>query len=52
MSLLSRPPVAIATGVRLFTQALETQQARVVHVVWSPPAGGDKEMLDVLAKLL
>ncbi len=50
--LLSDKPVAVALGVRLFTTALESQQMRVVHVNWSPPAGGDKEMADLLADLL
>ncbi len=51
-SLLARRPAAVALGVRLFAQALEAQQVDVVHVEWSPPAGGDKELLDVLAELL
>jgi hypothetical protein len=51
-SLLARKPTVVALGVRLFTEALEAQQVPVVPVDWSPPAGGDREMLDVLAELL
>lgn len=50
--LLSQKPVAITLGVLLFTTALEVQGVRVQHVDWTPPAGGDKEMLDLLADLL
>jgi hypothetical protein len=50
--LLSNKPVVVAMGIRLFTTALEAQDVRVVHVDWRPPAGGDKEMLDLLSELL
>jgi len=45
-------PSVVALGVGLFTRALEAQRAPVVHVDWTPPAGGDREMLDLLADLL
>ena len=50
--LLSQKPVAVAMGVRLFSTALEAQQAQVAHIDWRPPAGGDKELLDLLSELL
>jgi hypothetical protein len=50
--LLAAKPVAVTLGVMLFTTALEAQDLRVQHVAWTPPAGGDKEMLDLLSELL
>lgn len=50
--LLARRPVVVAMGVRLFAMTLTAQDVRVVHIDWSPPAGGDQEMLDLLSELL
>lgn len=44
--------VAINIGVREFGQALEGQGVQVVYVEWSPPAGGDQELIDLLDQLL
>lgn len=52
MELLSSPLVAINVGVRDFGQALEQQGVAVIYVDWSPPAGGDQEMIDLLDQLL
>lgn len=38
----------INVGVRTFGEALEKQDVNVVQVDWRPPAGGDKEMEDIL----
>ena len=50
--LLQHIPVVINIGVGDFSQSLQMQGAQVVHVDWSPPAGGDEEMLTLLDKLL
>ncbi len=50
--LLDRPPVVINLGLRIFSESLEAQGVDVVHVDWTPPAGGDKQMIDLLDKLL
>jgi hypothetical protein len=50
--LLAGPVLAINVGVQDFGDALETQGVTVVFVKWSPPAGGDQEMLDLLDQLL
>ncbi len=50
--LLKHPPIVIKVGVQDFAEALATQGARVIHVEWSPPAGGDQEMMTLLDKLL
>ncbi len=50
--LLEHPPIIINVGVREFAETLETQGVQVIHVDWSPPAGGDQEMMALLDKLL
>lgn len=50
--LLSAPVTAINLGVEDFAENLETQGAQVLHVNWSPPAGGDPEIISILDKIL
>ncbi|MDP6452130.1 MAG: hypothetical protein QF898_02380 [SAR202 cluster bacterium] len=50
--LLRKGPVAINIGVREFSEPLKKQDVPVAHVDWSPPAGGDAEMMALLDKLL
>lgn len=50
--LLSEPIVAINVGLSQFAKSLEDQGVEVVQVDWTPPAGGDKEMMDLLDSLL
>ena len=50
--LLEKPLVVINVGLMKFAENLERQQVEVVQVDWVPPAGGDKEMMDLLGKLL
>ena len=50
--LLEQGPVAINVGIRDFAESLEAQEAEVTQVDWTPPAGGDSEMIDLLDKLL
>jgi hypothetical protein len=50
--LLEKPLVVINVGLMKFAENLEKQQVEVVQVDWVPPAGGDKEMMDLLGKLL
>ena len=52
VEILSRPIVAINVGVQDFGEALEGQEVTVVYVNWSPPAGGDQEMIELLDQLL
>ncbi len=44
--------VAVNLGLREFGESLEKQGVTVAHVEWTPPAGGDQEMIDLLDKLL
>ncbi len=50
--LLNEPVVVINLGLRKFAENLEVQDVDVVQVVWTPPAGGDQEMIDLLDALL
>lgn len=50
--LLNEPVVVINLGLKKFTENLEKQGVDVVQVDWTPPAGGDQEMIDLLDSLL
>lgn len=50
--LLESPMVVINLGLKKFAESLEEQKIEVVQVDWVPPAGGDKEMMDLLDQLL
>jgi DNA-binding TFAR19-related protein (PDSD5 family) len=50
--LLHEPIVVINLGLKKFAESLEEQQVEVVQVDWVPPAGGDKEMVELLDQLL
>ncbi len=50
--LLRGPLVVVNVGLRGFAESLEEQEVEVVQVDWLPPAGGDREMIDLLGKLL
>lgn len=49
--LLAAEPRVINIGLELFAADLAAQRAAVVHVRWSPPAGGNVELARLLAKL-
>jgi hypothetical protein len=49
---LQSPLIVIAMGLRDFAESLQEQGVEVVQVDWTPPAGGDKELADLLEKLL
>jgi hypothetical protein len=50
--LLRGPLVIINLGLPQFAESLATQQVEVLQVDWSPPAGGDQQMADLLEQLL
>ena len=50
--LLNKGPVAVNIGLEDFTESLKAQGVEVVHVAWTPPAGGDREMIELLDQLL
>lgn len=50
--LLQQGPIAINIGVYDFAETLRIQGVQVIHVIWTPPAGGDPELMDLLDQLL
>lgn len=50
--LLQQGPIAINIGVYDFAETLQTQGVQVIHVLWTPPAGGDPELMELLDQLL
>ncbi len=50
--MLRQGPAPINVGLRAFAESLEAQGVEVVHVDWTPPAGGDTEMAQLLDGLL
>jgi hypothetical protein len=50
--LLSGPLIVINLGLKQFGVSLEEQGVDIVQVDWTPPAGGDREMMDLLDDLL
>jgi hypothetical protein len=50
--LLAHGPVVINVGVQDFARNLEAQGVEVALVDWAPPAGGDREMIELLDQLL
>jgi hypothetical protein len=50
--LLTDQIVAINIGLSKFALSLEEQGVEVVQVDWKPPAGGDKQMMELLENLL
>ena len=50
--LVSSPIQAINIGVKDFAENLESQEVEVVHVNWTPPAGGDPEIIAILDQIL
>ena len=50
--LLGEKPVFINLGVRGFAECLRDTGFDVVHVDWTPPAGGDTELAAILDDLI
>lgn len=50
--LLNKPLIVINVGVQNFEDSLREQGVDITHIDWSPPAGGDEQMLDLLDTFL
>jgi hypothetical protein len=50
--LLQKPIIVINLGLEKFAKSLEEQKVDLVQVDWTPPAGGDKDMINLLDHLL
>ena len=51
LDVLQQPLVAINAGVTSFAESLKSQDARVVHVDWKPPAGGNERLMAILERM-
>jgi hypothetical protein len=49
--LLAAAPRVVNVGLELFATDLAALGAKVVHVQWSPPAGGNARLAGLLDKL-
>jgi hypothetical protein len=49
--LLAAPPRVVNVGLEMFAANLADQGAKVVHVQWTPPAGGNAHLARLLDKL-
>ncbi len=49
--LIGAPPRVVNLGLESFAQELEAAGVSVIQVDWSPPAGGDPRLADLLSKL-
>jgi hypothetical protein len=50
-TILTEKLKVVNIGIETFANDLRSQNVEVIHVDWKPPAGGDSEMLKILAKL-
>ncbi len=50
--LLRDDPVFINIGVAEFAESLRREGYEAINLRWSPPAGGDREIAELLDKLL
>ena len=48
---LQSPLVAINVGLDSFATSIAVQGARVTHVDWRPPAGGNEKLMGILARM-
>ena len=51
VALLDSPLQVVNVGLEEFAGELQAQGVSVIQVDWSPPAGGDPELADLLSKL-
>ncbi|HEX9595856.1 MAG TPA: hypothetical protein VF982_03170, partial [Anaerolineales bacterium] len=51
VSPFTEPLAAINVGVERFYESLKAQGAEVVQVDWRPPAGGNEDLMSILAKM-
>ena len=49
--LLAAGPRVVNVGLEMFASNLAASGTRVVHVEWTPPAGGDARLAGLLEKL-
>lgn len=50
-ALFKKDLVVINMGLGLFAENLRREKVRVLQMDWKPPAGGNKKLVSLLAKL-
>ena len=50
-SLFNQPMHVLNIGLEGFAMDMEAQKIKVLHIDWSPPAGGNPELAELLSKL-
>jgi hypothetical protein len=50
--LLQKELVIVNIGLKSFAESCELQGIQTYHVKWTPPGGGDPELIELLNKLL
>ena len=50
--LLTKGPSIINVGLKSFHYSNENQKAQSIHVDWTPPAKGNKKIIDLLDKMI
>lgn len=51
LSAINQPLAAVNFGLESFKESLESQQARVIHVDWRPPASGNEKLMSILERM-
>jgi FdrA protein len=51
LDLFAAPPRVVNIGLEIFAANLASQDATVIHVRWTPPAGGNARLAGLLEKL-
>lgn len=51
LALLQGEVRVVNVGLEVFYRALQSQGAKVAHVDWRPPAGGDAKLAGILDRL-
>lgn len=52
LKLFKSEPKVINIGLEFFYKSLKDQNVKAVHVVWQPPPKIEKDLQDILDKLL
>ena len=50
-NLFNSPLYVVNIGLESFSKELEEHDVKVLHIDWSPPAGGNPELASLLSKL-
>lgn len=49
--LLKEKPKVINVGLKSFYESLKEQKVDTIHIDWKPPAGGKRDLIEILKKI-